>query len=212
MLFMFNPTGNPINWAEQNAGFERNAARDEAILVYPHPANSGSGWGSGDVSFFEPLYDLLVNNYCVDKARVFAAGESSGGDFSSILGCEFADKIRGIGPAATKPVGGYSLNAGQRECKGQVAAVIIHGLNDNVVGPENGPATRDFYKELNHCGDSSTPVEGYTDSMSNCVSYEGCDEGYPVIWCGHTDPNYSGTNHGWPGFAADMLWEFFSLY
>jgi len=40
--------------------------------------------------------------------------------------------------------------------------------------------------------------------------YEGCDAGYPVYWCNHTDPNYSNTNHGWPAFAPKFLWALFS--
>lgn len=212
VLFMFNPTGNPISWAEQNAGFESNGARDAWIRVYPHPANSSSGWGSGDVSFFQPLYDAVTNALCVDKARVFAAGESSGGDFSSILGCEHANKLRGIGPAATKPVSQYPLNAGSRNCTGQVDAVIIHGKNDSVVGPANGPATRDFYVALNRCTSMSTPITGYTDTLSNCVEFQGCDPGFPVAWCQHTDPTYGNTNHGWPAFADNFLFERFSKY
>jgi polyhydroxybutyrate depolymerase len=212
VLFMFNPTNNPISWAEQSAGFEQNGAKDAWIRVYPHPANSSAGWNGSDVSFFEPLYDTITNSFCVDKARMFASGESSGGDFSSILGCEHADKLRGIGPCATKPVTNYPLEASQRDCTGTVTAVVIHGRNDNVVGPENGPATRDFYVEVNNCTSMSMPVAGYTDTLSNCVEYQGCDAGFPVIWCQHTDPNYSNTNHGWPAFAAKFLFEKFSSY
>jgi poly(3-hydroxybutyrate) depolymerase len=212
VVFMFNPTGNPINWAEQNAGFEKNGAKDGAIRVYPHPQNSSNGWGSGDVSFFEPLYQKVVGDYCVDQARMFAGGESSGGDFVSILGCEHADKLRAVAPCATKDVGGYPLDATKRKCTGEVTATVIHGKNDNVVGPENGPKTRDFYVALNHCMNMSMPVMGYTDAMSNCVEFQGCDPGYPVQWCQHTDPEYSGTNHGWPHFAADYLWKLWSTY
>jgi poly(3-hydroxybutyrate) depolymerase len=211
-LFMFNPTGNPISWAEQNAGFESNGAKDAWIRVYPHPANSSAGWGSSDVSFFAPLYNAITSNFCVDRERVFAAGESSGGDFSSILGCEHADKVRAIGPCATKPVSNYPLDTARRTCTGQVAAVIIHGKNDNVVGPENGPLTRDFYLALNHCTSTGQPVTGYTDTLSNCVEFQGCDGGFPVFWCQHTDPEYSNTNHGWPRFAAKFLFEKFSTY
>jgi poly(3-hydroxybutyrate) depolymerase len=172
-----------------------------------------NGWGSSDVEFFEPLYNQIIDNFCVDKERMFAAGESSGGDFSSILGCEFADKLRAVAPCATKPVNGYPLNADQRQCTGQVTAVVIHGIDDSVVGPENGPLTRDFYVALNHCDTANpVPVEGYDDEMSNCVEYQGCDEGFPVFWCLHNDPEYSNTSHGWPHFAADMLWELFSSY
>jgi poly(3-hydroxybutyrate) depolymerase len=164
------------------------------------------------VSFFTPLFDKVTADYCVDKARAFAAGESSGGDFSSILGCEHADKLRAIAPCATKNVPQYPLDATTRKCTGQVAAIIIHGKSDNVVGPENGPKTRDFYSALNHCGTMTTPVAGYTDSQSNCVQYQGCDAGYPLYWCQHSDPNYSNTNHGWPKFAGKMSWETFSQY
>ncbi|WP_433926564.1 PHB depolymerase family esterase [Sorangium cellulosum] len=212
VMIMFNPTGNPISWAEQNAGFEVTGPKEAWIRVYPHPANSNSGWGAGDVSFFQPFYDQITDNFCIDKARVFAAGESSGGDFSSILGCEHADKLRAVGPCATKNVPQYPLNAGTRDCTGQVTSVVIHGERDSVVGTENGPKTRDFYTALNHCGASTTPVEGYTDNLSNCVMYQDCDEGYPVYWCEHGDPNYSNTNHGWPGFAPKFLWSLFSTY
>ena len=212
VIFMFHPTGNPLNWAEQNAGFEKNGAKDASIRVYPGAANNGNGWGSNDVSFFVPLHDQIRENFCVDEARMFAAGESSGGDFVSILGCEFADKLRAVAPCATKDVRDYPLNAETRPCTGQVTAVVIHGKNDNVVGPANGPLTRDFYVGLNHCGEATQPVQDYTDPMSNCIEYTECDADYPVFWCQHTDPEYSGTNHGWPHFAGDMLWELFSSY
>ncbi|WP_437874322.1 alpha/beta hydrolase family esterase [Sorangium sp. So ce513] len=212
VMIMFNPTGNPISWAEQNAGFEAAGPREAWIRVYPHPANSNSGWGANDVSFFQPFYDQITDNYCIDKARVFAAGESSGGDFSSILGCEHADKLRAIGPCATKNVPQYPLNANTRQCTGQVTSVVIHGKRDSVVGTENGPKTRDFYTQLNHCEATTTPVEGYTDDLSNCVMYQGCDDDYPVYWCLHGDPNYSNTNHGWPAFAPKFLWSLFSTY
>ena len=51
VIFVFNPTNNPISWAEQSAGFESNGAKDAWIRVYPHPANTSNGWGAGDVSF-----------------------------------------------------------------------------------------------------------------------------------------------------------------
>lgn len=210
VMIMFNPTNNPISWAEQSAGFEATGPKENWIRVYPHPQNSSAGWGAGDVAFFEPFFEQITANFCIDEARVFAAGESSGGDFSSILGCEHADKVRAIGPCATKNVSQYPLDADTRDCAGQVTAVIIHGKNDSVVGTENGPKTRDFYTALNHCGMSTMPVEGYSDTLSNCVLYQECDASYPVYWCQHTDPNYSNTNHGWPAFAPKFLYNLFS--
>lgn len=210
VVMMFNPTNNPISWAEQNAGFEQTGAAQEAIRVYPNMMTPTSGWVAADVPFFEPFYNALLENFCIDKTRVFAAGESSGGDFVSILGCEHADKLRAVAPCATKNVPQYPLNVDQRNCTGQVASVVIHSPDDMVVWADNGEPTRDFYRSLNHCGMMSTPVEGYTDPESNCFKYEGCDEGYPVFWCPHGDSEYDGTFHGWPAFAPKMLWELFT--
>ncbi|HYP88907.1 MAG TPA: hypothetical protein VEQ59_12150, partial [Polyangiaceae bacterium] len=215
VMMMFNPTGNPISWAEQNAGFESTGPKEAWIRVYPTMANNANGWGASDVSFFQPFYEQVMSSYCVDQSRVFAGGESSGGDFASILGCEYGDKVAAVAPGATKPVNGYSVDVPiKRTCKGEVTAVVIHGKNDMVVGPENGPKTRDFYATLNHCNTTGTPmpVTGYTDTLSNCVMYQGCDAGHPVYWCQHTDPNYSNTNHGWPAFAHKFLWELLSKY
>jgi hypothetical protein len=120
--------------------------------------------------------------------------------------------LRGIAPCATKNVNGYALDATQRKCTGEVTSIVIHGKNDTEVGPENGPKTRDFYAALNHCTSMTAPVTGYTDTLSNCVQFQGCDTGFPVYWCQHTDPEYSNTNHGWPKFAAKFVWETFSAY
>lgn len=213
VLIMFHPSGNPLSWAENNAGYEQTAAKDEAIRVYP--GSQGNGWETTDVPFFEPFYEKILGDYCVDQARVFAAGESSGGDIASVLGCEHADKLRAVAPCATKDdgwAGQYPLQASTRQCTGQVTAIVIHGIDDSVVGPENGPLTRDFYKALNHCQSDGAPVEGYDDELSNCVLFSGCDAGYPVYWCQHNDPEYGGTSHGWPKFAARMTWGVFSEY
>lgn len=205
LLFAFHPSGNPISWAEQNTGFKQTDAARMAILVYPKSA--GNGWEKVDIDMFDPLYTQLVNNFCVDQARVFAAGHSSGGDYASILGCEKADKVRAVGPVAAKPMSGVGLNPGSRTCSGKSTAYVIHGKNDSVVGADAGIQTRDFHLAKNNCGTMTTPVDGYTDTLSNCVEYQGCDEGYPVFWCQHTDPEYSNTNHGWPKFAGKFLWE-----
>jgi len=212
-MIMMNPTNNPITWAEQNAGFEATGPKEAWIRVYPTMANNASGWGSGDVSFFQPFYDQITSSYCIDKARIFAGGESSGGDMAGILGCEYGDKLAAVVPCSTKPVGGYALDVPtNRKCKGETTAMVMQGKNDNVVGPENGPKMRDFYASLNHCGKTTTPVAGYTDTLSNCVMFEGCDAGHPVYWCNHTDPNYSNTNHGWPTFAPKFIFGLLSAY
>ncbi len=80
------------------------------------------GLGANDVAFFQPLYDQITANLCIDKARVFAAGESSGGDFSSILGCEHADKLRAVARAPRRTYPSTRSTPSTRKCTGQVTA------------------------------------------------------------------------------------------
>src|SRR6187551_1791639 len=129
-----------------------------------------------------PLYDQMTSSSCDHTARVFAAGSDSGGNIVSILGCEYAQVLRAIAPSGTRAVSAYPLDTAQRTCTGQVAAIVIHGLADRIAGPENGPKTRDFYRALNHCGDTTEPAERFSGSPSNCVLYRGCDDGFPLYW------------------------------
>ena len=107
-----------------------------------------------------------------------------------------ADRLRGIGA-----VGGFLR---ERDCQGQVAAMIIHGVRDAVVSPLSGEASRDLYLVRNGCDDVAEP-----SNIEPCLRYQGCQEGMPVEWCPHDEPTYEDTNHGWPSFASEALADFF---
>lgn len=205
VIIMFNPTDNPISWAEDTAGYEQ--AASDGIRVYPHMGTPGDGWQPNETSFFPGLYDAITNNFCVDKSRVFAAGESSGGEFAAFLGCEYGDLLRGVAPGAPKKT---SWNNRQHQCKGHPVSIVIWSPKDTILAEPAGPLFRDYYKEMNECDDTSKPVEGYTDAMSNCKQFDGCLPGSEVYFCDHNDPEYGNTYHGWPHFAAKMTWQTFS--
>jgi polyhydroxybutyrate depolymerase len=212
LLFVFHGNGDPINWGQIYSGLETRAYN--AIRVYPY--SSTSGWRATDVPFFMPLYDELTAHFCVDKARVFAAGSDSGGNFASILGCEYASVVRGVAlsgtiePRAGTPDFVYPWDVTMRTCTGQATAIVIHGVQD-VWGPEHGPKMRDFYRALNHCGTETTLVQTYPHD-TKCLQVQGCDAPFPVYWCQHADPTYADSNHGWPSFASSLTWTIFSAY
>jgi hypothetical protein len=63
-------------------------------------------------------------------------------------------------------------------CKGTGHAIAMwgsHGLSDNVVPLADGEAARDKVLKQNHCGTQTVAID-----PSPCVSYQGCDAGYPV--------------------------------
>ena len=90
------------------------------------------------------------------------------------------------------------------ECAGRSAALLIHGERDAVVSISRGEAALDHFREVNACGDETTPV-----GAPGCVAYSGCEPSSPVEWCVHAEPTYQNTNHGWPSFASSEIARFF---
>ncbi len=207
VMIVFPPTGVPISWSEATAGYEQQAP--ESIRVYTHMASPASGWQLNETSFFGNLLDRVTDDYCIDESRIFAAGENSGGEFAGFVGCEYGDRLRGIVSGAAKMTG-WNIDPAAQTCKGYPTAIVIWSERDTVLAQPAGPAFRDFYRDLNQCDSTSTPVSGYTDLKSNCRVFDGCRAGSSTYFCSHEDPNYSGTYHGWPDMAAAMTWGVFS--
>jgi polyhydroxybutyrate depolymerase len=170
---------------------------DEAVLVYPSAIGDSKAWNiERDVPFFEDLYAHITSIFCVDTNRVFVTGHSSGGGMTNDLRCRMGHVFRAIAPVAgAGPATGPGIS-----CTGQVAVWITHADNDESVKFSRGEASRDHWITANGCNaDDVTPV-----SPDGCVSYNGCDDGYPIHWCVHHD------NHNWPSYATQAMWDFFN--
>jgi polyhydroxybutyrate depolymerase len=204
LVFGFHGRGSSAEQFRLYAGLEQ-AAAGRAVFVYPQGlpiASMGgqSGWDlatrGDDVTFVERLLDDLEANLCIDPDRVYAAGHSFGGYFSNTLGCALPGRLRAIGPVA----GGGPLGS----CSEGIAAIVIHGVDDEVVPTSVGESTRDHWLSANGCDDETDPAE-----PDACVAYRGCDPGLDVVWCLHDEsPGGLGT-HMWPGFAGAAIWAFF---
>ena len=191
------------------AGFQ-SVMGDYAVLVYMTALGGALGWeGSGEreinVQFFEELLAHVKATYCVDEKRVFVAGTSSGAHFVNVLGCRFGDRL-----LATAPVAGYLP---ERNCVGQIPALVIHGVDDPSFSA--GVEARDFYIGRNGCESTAVPPLGpaHDSVVANreshqCVAYQGCDPGKPVVWCEHSEGGYDGSTHGWPKFGGQQIWDF----
>lgn len=210
MLFGFHGAGRTnddfyrVDARTQNSDLEAHFA-----MVYLKAA--GSGWVASDASRLDTAYDQMTQDYCIDMNHVFAIGHSSGAHFIEILLCDGDQRF-----------GGVALVSGSRQCNSwnAVPGMLIHGTNDQErvsLGDADGQQELGPFLTSNGCGMSTAP---YTDAMScnsiynqaavnnGCVSYEGCSE--PFVFCNHDDQNYSGTNHGWPCFANQAMYAFFS--
>jgi poly(3-hydroxybutyrate) depolymerase len=174
---------------------------DAALLVHPDALGEPTAWDNEvDVPFFDALLASLAATACVDQARVFATGHSSGGFFTNTLGCQRGDVLRAIAPVSA---GGPFAFGGNgmfgSGCTGEIAVWLAHAENDETVSFDLGVASRDRWLDANGCTDMSAAVE-----PAPCVEYGGCSSGLPVRWCVYDD------GHNWPDFGPEGIWGFFS--
>jgi len=148
-----------------------------------------------DVPYYDAMVEAAERTLCVDTERRFVSGYSSGSFMAHVLSCTHGAELRGVATIA----GGQ----GGRSCTGNVAALLIHDLNDSTVNISTSIGARDNHAMRNGCD----VMAARTPTMDPpCEAYTGCDEGLPVVWC-----QTSGRNHSrQDDLAASIFWNFFS--
>lgn len=208
LVFGFHANGNPIDQIKTLT--EDSELPKQFVMAFPKSA--GQGWVlNTDRQHIQDVYDELLENHCVDTNRVFATGHSSGAQLIVQFMCADDERFTAIAPVASSVY-----------CNGwdAIPTLLIHGRNDTERGStsQDADGKKDLapYVSSNGCGMTTTPKtvpgcsSGGTQVMPGCVDYQGCSQ--PLTWCSHNDPFYSGTNHGWPCFASDLMYEFFSTF
>lgn len=195
------------------------ASRDKALLVFPQGSGDvpkakrqwgdiTSGWDVSshgqDQAFLEALRVYIEDNYCVDTSRRFFTGFSMGGWMTETFACEHADVYRAFAPVAGWGPGGIETGHGTTPyCKSSTRGVpilITQGQSDNIVTPENGEHSRDFWLTRDDCSKTASSMPEFP----SCSSYQECAPGLSVHYCTH------GGGHGVPADAGAKIWAFFS--
>ncbi|MGH9080894.1 MAG: alpha/beta hydrolase family esterase, partial [Acidimicrobiales bacterium] len=181
-------------------GMDATADKDTFMVVYPQgdiAAGTGYEWNvpgqplvggkavpstaPNDVSFIEQLVNILGQEYCIDRNRVFATGFSGGARMASQLGCDASAVF-----AAVAPVSGLRFPSPCASTR-PMPVLSFHGTADPV-DPYNGngqaywtysvPVAAERWAAHNQCGPgrvTSHPAEGVTLS-----TYGGCAGGATV--------------------------------
>ncbi len=174
-----------------------------AIFVSPNglPFQGNSlGWGNEkgrDIKFMKALIKHFNSNFCIDQKRIFSTGFSFGGMMSYAIGCNMANVFRAIAPMS----GSFISGCDSTENKDPIAVWMAHGTNDQVVPLSTGQTALKHFIAKNGCSNQTVPVE-----PSPCVAYQGCKEGYPVIYC-----EFNG-DHAPQKWAEKATWDFFSQF
>jgi polyhydroxybutyrate depolymerase len=222
LIFAWHPLGGS---AQQTAGSGdrgyyglQGASAGAAILVAPEGlvqsgggggGVSGRGWwnrNGGDIAFMRAMLERFKSELCIDEDRIFSTGFSFGGMMSYAVGCE--GLVRAIAPMA-----GNSVVSGCTNGSGTAAMMGFHGDDDTVVGISGGRTARDIFVRRNGCSMETMPAQpnwcdgvGQSNQPCTCLSYRGCNDGYPVIWCEFNGPHTPAPN------SATTIWSFFSQF
>lgn len=182
-------------------------SKGTAITAYPQgegpPPGDEEHWGDqvlkstwasneANYAFIRALKEELLGRFCIDENRVFLTGFSMGGFFTNSLACKHNDWFRAYAPVA----GGVPETCEDPDAES--AIMVIHGSEDNIVDPEVGENSRDFWVTQNGC------EETRTESYSGCETNDGCPDAKPVTYC------VGAWDHWVHPTATGNIWEFFS--
>jgi hypothetical protein len=154
---------------------------------------------SPELQYFDQVLAEVESKYCIDQARVFVAGSSSGAWFSNFLACARGNVIRG----AAADSGGIPVD--RPACTGGAGVVEFPGdsaMKQDSMGREIGAAlARDLFIKTNGCSTTSTSMKL---GAATCDFYGGCSS--PVAWC-----NVGGGHQSGLGSMNATGWAFWSM-
>jgi len=171
-------------------------AGGSTILVATQAATSWSNTNGRDIAYVDAMVARFKSELCIDQSRMFLVGFSAGAMMSIAIACAESDVFRGVAPMS----GNLSL-AGTCTGTHPIAYWSSHGLQDPTINISAGRMVRDTFRMRNHCSATTTP-----DARAGCVSFTGCDAGYPAEWC-----EFDGV-HEAPPYAGEAIWAFLNQF
>ena len=203
VVFQYHPLGG--NGWQGLTMYQIRPKMPKAIYVSPDGLTSGqyqgfSNTNGEDEAMTRAIIAELEAKYCVDKARYFSTGFSFGGSMSYTAGCNMSDVFRAIGAMAGAPISGATCTT--KTPKRPVAVWATHGDADTALPISMAQPIIESFVKNNGCSSTTAPAD-----PSPCVAYQGCKEGYPVVWCVRP-----GDPHAIPSFAAAAIAKFFQQF
>jgi polyhydroxybutyrate depolymerase len=236
----------PAGWlgiVNADSGFSRLADTEKFIAVYPlgstRPADGRTGWNTGhaplvtynpradDVLFTSRMLDDLQADACVDSARIYATGFSSGGSMIDVLACHLAGRIAAFAPVE----GAYFPVPGGCHPARPVSMMSFAGTGDDKVpyftggtsgisaGMEPIPQWLSGWARLDRC-DQAPSIFFHRHDVYG-ARYQHCAQGAAIVHY-----RITGGQHAWPGGttwlgapggtptinATSLIWSFFKSH
>jgi hypothetical protein len=131
---------------------------------------------SPENNYFDQVLAEVESKYCIDTAKVFVAGSSSGAWFANYLACSRGNVVRG----AAADSGGIPVD--RPPCTGGASVIEYPGdsatKSDSMGRPIGAAVARDLFIKTNGCMMTSGQMKL---GNATCDVYGGCTS--PVAWC-----------------------------
>jgi poly(3-hydroxybutyrate) depolymerase len=126
--------------------------------------------------------------------------------------CNMSDKFRAVAAMAGAPISGASCTS--QEPERPVAVLGIHGEEDTALPITMAEPIIESWLQRNGCSEEAPQPSDITGaecarsaSALEAGAYQGCMDGYPVIWC--PIPDYP---HNIPMWSRGAIAEFFMQF
>ena len=220
VIMLHGCTQSPDDFA---TGTRMNEAAEQQTILVAYPGQTAAGnaqkcwnWfspddqlrGAGEPSIIAGITRQIMQDYAVDRRRVYVAGLSAGGAAASVMADTYPDLYAAIGvhsglacgaardlPSALAAMrgGGAARSAGAAGRR-HVPAIIFHGDRDTTVNPRNADAVAG-----QSAGEGNTRAQVQTGQTSGGRSYtrtihlDGSGAPLSEQWLIH------GAGHAWSG-------------
>ena len=182
-------------------------------MFFPVFGGNTTGWDASgednaDAAFLRAIIDELVQNYEIDRRRVYCCGFSNGGMNTYAMANACSDVF-----AAYASISGFPLNEFHLRHTGKrpVPFLHIHGKNDDFVRYRLTPTIVD--EMVARMGANPVPVKKSVSGKYDKSVYEATDGSFPYIFyeidgMGHNDF----TTNTEDGNSSLTMWRFFRRY
>jgi polyhydroxybutyrate depolymerase len=220
LVIVLHGGGGNAQTAEEKTGFDRVAAREHFVVVYPDgTARPGRGplaaarsrlltWNAGhccaaamadrvdDVAFISTLIDTLTASGRVDRSRVYVTGMSNGAMMTERLGRELSTKIAAIAPVAGAVFGD------EPPPLAPMPALIIVGADDQTIPPQGGALQ--LRPGLGNRSAADRDVAPAIDQAQYWAKYNGCDRPARTATAAWTKTEWTTCRSGAPVVFYDV--------
>jgi poly(3-hydroxybutyrate) depolymerase len=210
VVFQYHPLGGTGQQARTM--YRVRPAFMDAIYVSPNGSNNGFPNAMGkDEAVTRAIMTTIEASLCVDRARYFATGFSYGGSMSYTAACNMSDKFRAVAAMAGAPISGARCTS--MTPARPVAVLGIHGEEDTALAITLAEPIIETWIEKNGCTMQTQPssllnsICATAESALPTGEYQGCMQGYPVIWC-----PMPGRPHEIPMWSGNAIATFFQQF